>query len=626
MDARLLDYYNRELTYMHELGAEFAQRYPKIAGRLGMRGIEVSDPYVERLLEGFSFLTARIQLKMDAEFPRFSQRLLEVVYPNFLAPLPAMAVVQIDGNLNEGSLKAGYELPRHTVLRGRMIKGEQTACEFRTGHPVTLWPIRITEAGIGPVPAEIGHAMPMVARQAKSAITIKLEAVGGARFSEMPLDRLEFFLSGAELHALRVLELVAHHSVGTVCRSGPGAQGGSSRIVPLGDEAIRHEGFDPDQALLPYDARSFQGYRLLHEYFAFPDRYLFFSVKNLRAAVSAIGGNTMEIVILLDRSDGDLERVVDAKHFSLFCTPIINLVPRRSDRIPVGPGQHEHHAVIDRTRPRDFEIFTVERVTGHMTNGSEEREFRPFLGSFATDDGDFGAYFSLRREPRLVSDRARAQGTRTSYTGSEVYVSLVDQHDAPFPHSLRHITLDALCTNRDLPLLLPTGLESDFTLRISAPVRSIRILRGPSRPYPALAEGALTWRLISHLGLNYLSLTDVDAAQGAAALREMLDLYGNLADPAVRRQIQGVRSMALAPVFRRLPEPGPIVFGRGVEVALKIDEVAFSGASPYLFGAVLEQFFSRHVSLNAFTEFALSSLQRGEIARWTPRVGRRPAV
>jgi type VI secretion system protein ImpG len=465
--------------------------------------------------------------------------------------------------------------------------------------------------------------MPAVARQAKSAITIKLEAVGGARFSEMPLDRLEFFLSGAELHALRVLELAVHHSVGTVCRSGPGS---TARIVPLGDEAIRHEGFDPDQALLPYDARSFQGYRLLHEYFAFPDRYLFFSVKNLRAAAAAMDGTTMEIVILLDRADSDLERLVDARHFSLFCTPIINLVPRRSDRIPVGPGQHEHHAVIDRTRPRDFEIFTVERVTGHMSSGSEEREFRPFLGSFAADDGDFGSYFSLRREPRLVSDRARAQGTRTSYTGSEVYVSLVDQHDAPFPHSLRHITIDALCTNRDLPLLLPTGLESDFTLRVSAPVRAVRILRGPSRPYPALAEGALTWRLISHLGLNYLSLTDVDATQGAAALREMLDLYGNLADPAVRRQIQGVRSMALAPVFRRLPEPGPIVFGRGVEIALKIDEVAFSGSSPYLFGAVLEQFFSRHVSLNAFTEFALSSLQRGEIARWMPRIGRRPAV
>ena len=623
MDARLLDYYNRELTYMHELGAEFAQRSPKIAGRLGMRGIEVSDPYVERLLEGFSFLTARIQLKMDAEFPRFSQRLLEVVYPNFLAPLPAMGVVQIDGNLNEGSLKAGYELPRHTILRGRMIKGEQTACEFRTGHAVTLWPIKIAEASIGPVPAEIAHAMPVVARQAKSAITIKLEAVGGARFSEMPLDRLEFFLSGAELHALRVLELVAHRSVGAVCRSGPGA---TARIVPLGDEAIRHEGFDPEQSLLPYDARSFQGYRLLHEYFAFPDRYLFFSVKNLRAAAAAMSGSTMEIVILLDRADSDLERVVDARHFSLFCTPIINLVPRRSDRIPVGPGQHEHHAVIDRTRPRDFEIFTVERVTGHMSNGSEEREFRPFLGSFAADDGDFGSYFSLRREPRLVSDRARAQGTRTSSPGSAVYVSLVDQHDAPFPHSLRHITIDALCTNRDLPLLLPTGLESDFTLRVSAPVRAVRILRGPSRPYPALAEGALTWRLISHLGLNYLSLTDVDATQGAAALREMLDLYGNLADPAVRRQIQGVRSMALAPVFRRLPEPGPIVFGRGVEIALKIDEVAFSGSSPYLFGAVLEQFFSRHVSLNAFTEFALSSLQRGEIARWMPRIGRRPAV
>lgn len=622
MDARLLDYYNRELNYMHELGAEFAQRYPKIAGRLGMRGIEVSDPYVERLLEGFSFLTARVQLKMDAEFPRFSQRLLEVVYPNFLAPLPAMGIVQIDGNLNEGSLKNGYELPRHTALRARMIKGEQTACEFRTGHSVTLWPVRLTEARLGSVPADVQHALPVAAREARSALTLRLQAVGGARFAEMPLDRLEFFLAGAEIHALRLLELAAHHSIGTVCRSGPGA----TRIVGLDADAVRHEGFEPDQSLLPYDARSFQGYRLLHEYFAFPDRFLFISVNGLQAASAAMDGATLEIIILLDRADGDLERLVDVTHFALHCTPVVNLVDRRSDRIPVGPAQHEHHVVVDRTRPRDFEVFCVERVLGHMSDSADEREFRPFLGSFAGDDGDFGAYFSVRREPRLVSERARAQGMRTSYAGSEVYLSLVDQHDAPYPHALRHVTVDALCTNRDLPLLLPTGLESDFTLRISAPVRTIRMLRGPSRPYPALAEGALTWRLISHLSLNYLSLTDVDPVQGAAALREMLDLYGNLADPAVRRQIQGVRSMALAAAFRRLPEPGPMVFGRGVEVNLKIDETAFSGASPYLFGAVLEQFFSRHVSLNAFTEMALSSFQRGEIARWAPRIGRRPMV
>jgi type VI secretion system protein ImpG len=622
MDSRLLDYYNRELTYMHELGAEFARRYPKIAGRLGMRGIEVSDPYVERLLEGFSFLTARVQLKMDAEFPRFSQRLLEVAYPNFLAPLPAMGVVQIDGNLDEGSLKNGYRLPRHTTLLARTIKGEQTACEFRTGHDVTLWPIRLEQASLGPVPADIQHALPITARDARSAITLRLQAVAGARFANLPLDRLEFFLSGAELHALRLLELAVHHGIATVCRSGPGA----TRVIALEEQAVRHEGFDPDQALLPYDARSFQGYRLLHEYFALPDRYLFISVNGLQKAAALMDGATMEIVILLDRADGDLERLVDARHFSLFCTPVVNLAERRSDRIPVGPGQHEHHVVIDRTRPRDFEVFSIQRVLGHMSDSVQEREFRPFLASFADDDGDLGAYYSLRREPRLISDRARVQGTRTSYTGSEVYLSLVDQNDAPYSHNLRHVTVDALCTNRDLPLLLPTGLKSDFALRVSAPVRAIRMIRGPSRPYPALAEGALTWRLISHLGLNYLSLTDVDPTQGAAALREMLDLYGSLADPAVRRQIQGVRSMALAPTFRRLPEPGPIVFGRGVAIDLKIDETAFSGASPYLFGAVLEQFFSRHATLNSFTELVLSSLQRGEIARWAPRIGRRPVA
>jgi type VI secretion system protein ImpG len=274
----------------------------------------------------------------------------------------------------------------------------------------------------------------------------------------------------------------------------------------------------------------------------------------------------------------------------------------------------------------DYEVFGVTSVSGHASAERPEQEFRPFYGSLGSDDEEYGAYYSVRREPRLLSDTAQRNGTRTGYTGSEVYVSLVDRNEAPFSGQLRYLTLEALCTNRDLPMLLPLGTDTDFTLRVSAPVSVIKVLHGPTRPRGALAENAATWHLISHLGLNYLSLTDLDEMQGAQTLREMLKIYGNLADPVVSKQIAGLRHVRATAVHHRLPIPGPIVYGRGVRVSLDIDETAFSGISPYLFGAVLEQFFARHVSINMMSELELSTLQRGRIARWKPRMGGRPVV
>ncbi len=143
MDPRLLRYYNRELQHVREMGSEFAREYPKIAGRLGMDGTEVADPYVERLLESFAFLTARVQLKIDAEFPDFTQNLMELVYPDYLAPLPAMAVAQFNPVPEEGALADGLLVPRNTSLRSITGKGDRTACEFRTGHDVTIWPVEM---------------------------------------------------------------------------------------------------------------------------------------------------------------------------------------------------------------------------------------------------------------------------------------------------------------------------------------------------------------------------------------------------------------------------------------------------------------------------------------------------
>ncbi|WP_251862817.1 type VI secretion system baseplate subunit TssF [Achromobacter sp. Marseille-Q4962] len=630
MDTRLLEYYNRELGYMREMGAEFARQYPKVASRLGLGETEVADPYVERLLEGFSFLSARVQLKMDAEFPRFSQRLLEVIYPHYLAPTPAMAVVALEPSMNEGTLAKGFRLPRGTLLRARLTRGEQTPCDFSTGHDVTLWPLKVARAEFTATPPDL----PLTrlgfggrAGKVAAALRLRLEVCGGLSLEELDVDQLTFFLNGQDVAMNQLLELILTKSVGVLCHE---AQRPPAWLNLLPPDVIRHEGFDDAQALLPAQARAFQGYRLMQEYFAFPQRFLFFSLNRLRQGLRTAGRDgkapetrAFDITILLSEGAPDLESTVQTSNVALHCVPAINLFPKRSDRVAVTPRTHEYHLVVDRTRPLDYEVFGVTRVMGHRAGG-EEREFRAFYGTLGDDEDEYGAYYATRREPRLLSDTAQRQGSRTGYVGSELFLSLVDRREAPFSGDLRYLSLDTLCTNRDLPLLMPLDRESDFSLRVSAPVSRIKVLRGPSPPRPALAEGAAAWRLINHLGLNYLSLTDLDAEQGAQTLRETLKIYADLSDPVVARQIAGLYRVRAVPMHQRLPVPGPIVYGRGVRIELTLDETAFSGISPFLFGAVLERYFARHVSINMMTELALDSLQRGAIARWKPRHGGRP--
>jgi type VI secretion system protein ImpG len=623
VDPRLLDYYNRELQYFRQMAGEFATQFPKIASRLNMTGIDVADPYVERLLEGVAFLTARVQLKMDAEFPRFSQRLLEIAYPGYLAPTPAVAIVQLQPQVFDAALKDGFAVPRGSTLRSQVLRDEDALCEFRTAHDVTLWPLVIDRVQFTGPPPDLPLNRFQLPGTARSALRIFLRATGAAPLKDVAVDALTFYLSGPEEIATRLHELIFTRCIGVVSSTGEGEASGA-RLH--GVDLLRREGFAAAQAMFPCPSNAFDGYRLLHEYFAFPTRFLFFSIAGLGAAVRNAPGESFGVTLLFDQALPELERVVDAAHLALHCTPAVNLFPKRTDRIPVSGQRYEYHVVADRAAPLNYEIHSVQRVVAHTSGNVEERVFKPFYQTLGDDRDNYGAYYSLRREPRVLSDTARRNGTRTGYIGSEVYISLVDQHDAPFSGDLRQLSVEAQCTNRDLALLLPRGGASDFFMTASAPVEAVKLLRGPSRPSAALAERDITWRLASHLSLNYLTLTDTSEAEGAAALRELLDMYSVLAEGGVRSHVKGVTRVSLTPVTRRLPQSGPLAFGRGVQVALTVDESSFGAISPYLLGCVLEEFFARHVSLNTFTETSLASLQRGRIATWPSRIGRRPVA
>ncbi len=628
MDPDFLRYYNRELQFIREMGAEFARDYPKIAGRLGLEGFECADPYVERLLEGFAFLTARVQLKLDAEFPNFTQHLLEMVYPHYLAPIPSMAVVACQPDLSKGSVLAeGAVIPRGSSLRSLLGKGERTSCEYRTAADVTLWPIELIEA----------KPLALTAAQAVSAETVKGVKAGirlrlrvaapGLTFNQLALERLRIFLRGGDDLRMRLYEQLLGHALAVIVRP---ATHPAPWQMRLPSASIQRVGFDDAEALLPYGPQSFQGYRLLQEYFAFPERYLFVDFTGLADAVRRCTTTELDVIVLLDQGGVFEEDAFDASYFALHCTTAINLFPKRADRIHLNNQSHEYHVVPDRTLPLDLEVFGITEVIGINSHSEPEQEFLPFYTARDFVGGRTQrAYYTVHRAPRVPSAQQRQRGPRSSYLGGEVFISLVDADAAPYHHDLRQLAAQVLCTNRDLPLQLPLGKgETDFVFDIGAPVQAVRCVAGPTKPRPSFPRGDNAWRLISHLSLNYLSLCDQDVAQGATALRELLALYGDQSDAAIQAQIEGVRSIRTTPITRRLPttaktDAGRVTFARGLQITLLLDPAAFEGSGVFLLGAVLEQFFAKYVSVNSFTETIITTPDHGEVMRWPARIGRR---
>ncbi len=627
MDPRLLDLYEAELRYFRESSAEFAQAFPKIAGRLGLDGNEVTDPYVERLIEATAFLSARVGLKLNAEFPRFTGHLLDVVYPQYLAPTPSMIIASCKPDLDDAALAIGPTMPRGSGLRTRQTVGQGTYCEFRTSQSLRLWPVEVKKAQYFSYAPDLNLHLHPKSKDIRGGLRIVLQATAGLTFNQIAMDELLIHFGGAEDVAWQLHECALGKPLGVLVQPIGPAGALPGRMQTLSASSILPVGFADDEALLPVTATGYAGYRLVQEYFAFPQRYQFAKIQNLQAALSNMAVTQVEVVLLFSRGDAALEKLVTADNVQLHCVPAINLFTKRLDRVNVSDGASQFHLVPDRTRPQDFEVHTVLEVVGHSKtdakNSAAEQQFLPFYSAFHGSRHVHPAYFTTTRDPRVLSQKQRTQGHRSSHVGSEVFMQLVDPQEAPYALSLRQLAVTALCTNRDLPLLMQLGRGNDLDCIDSFPVSKVTVVRGPSRPVSPVVSPGLGWKVIDHLALNYLSLTEGEGDKTAAAIREMLTLYAMHADESRQSQINGLLSVRTKPVVRRLPMAGPIAFGRGLEVSLELEKLAFHGHSAFTFGAVMSHFLSRHVNVNHFTETAISFAGKGEIMRWEPKAGSR---
>jgi type VI secretion system protein ImpG len=633
MDPRLLGLYEQELRYFRENAAEFARAFPKIAHRLGIEGHEVADPYVERLIEATAFLSARVGLKLDAEFPRFTGHLLDIVYPNFLAPTPSMVVVQCQPQLEDAGLAIGPTMPRGSGLRARHAVGQNTNCEFRTAADLRLWPLEVIRAQYFSYAPDLALNQHPQARRIRGGARFVIKATAGLMFNQLALDELTIHFGGAEDVAWQLHECFLGEPLGVLLQPLSTTGSAAGPMQRLAADCVESVGFHEDEALLPVTATGFSGYRLVQEYFAFPQRFQFAKLTGLRSALAGMAVSELEVVVLFSRGDAALEKLVTADNIRLHCVPAVNLFPKRLDRVVITEAVNQFHLVPDRTRPQDFEVHSVTEVIGHgnpsaagQVGAAAEQPFRPFYSAFHGSRDSHPAYYTTTREPRTLSERQRTQGNRSSHIGSELYLQLVDPQQAPYASSLRQLAVSALCTNRDLALLMPAGRGNDFDCMDAHPVSSVMIVRGSSRPVSPVVSAGLGWRVIDHLALNYLSLADASPEQGAAALREMLMLYAVHADAARQGQIRGLMSVKTKATVRRLPMPGPIVFGRGLEITIEVEEMAFHGHSVFLFGAVLASFLARHVEVNHFVETVLCTVGNGERMRWRPQCGTRPIL
>ena len=651
MDRRFLRYYEEELRFLRDMGGEFAASHPGVASKLGLDAFACADPYVERLLEGVAFLTARVQLKMDAEFPKFVDNLLELVYPDYLTPTPAMLIAHLAPNLSVGTLVEGPKVPRGTYLHSVLGEKMQTRCTFRTAHDVTLWPIEIKSVDYLTSSNLTSRGLARRGR-VNAALKIELATSGDIPFESLSLETLSLHLRSGP-SAYRLYEAIIGHCRGVVVLP-PNGEGDWRHEADASH--VKREGFADDQALLPDTPLGFDGHRLVREYFAFPARFRFVEIGGLGGGVRRCAGKRLEIYLLFDRVSAELQGSLSSDDVSLYCTPAINLHERACEPVTLDHADRHHHVLVDRARPMDFEVHSLVSVTGDREGKGSSQEFTPFYGAQGgMASSEEKSWYTIERRPRLSASKyeyqaksaderrssakdTRRRAPRSSYLGSEIFIAIVDAEHPPWPSDLKRLHVRATCTNRDLPMhmLLKGGRGTDFTTDVGAPISGITCIEGPTVPRPSLAHGEPStarpdslhgeagWRLINQLSLNYTSIVDGPGEEGSATLRDFLRLYADFSDPAVEsRQVEGVRSVTSRPVVDRLPGSGPITFGRGLEVNLKFEESFFEGGSAFVLGAVIEQYLRRQVSINSFVRTNVETIERGEIMRWPARIGQR---
>jgi type VI secretion system protein ImpG len=608
LPRQFLEYYERELAYLRQMGAEFGERYPAIAGRLLLEPDRCGDPHVERLLEAFSFLAARIHVRLDDDLPELTEGILDIVYPHYLRPVPAMSIAQFSPGREASSLGGAATVPAHSELVTRqMIDGEP--CRFQTSYPVDLWPIEIAECAWRR-PEQIKS--PARIPDAVGVLRVLLRATEGASLKQLKPGRLNFYLGGEKSLMLSLYELFCRNLVQIVVRD---PQSPEIRKLGLHRRCVQPMGFGDDESVLPYTQRSFHGYRLLQEYFSFSEKFLFVSLNGLSEAVSLAESGELEVLFYFSQFDQPararaLEMGVGLGSMKLGCTPIVNLFRQTAEPILVSNAKHAYRVNPSTRHHRMMEIFSVDEVKATNPSRRSSATLRPLFEHRFSRLPEKGNIFWRSSRKHAEFDHRRP---------SEIFLTIVDRDGAMMQPNAEVLNVHCTCTNNDYPSGLSFGNpEGDFDLQGGGAIGRIQMLHRPTTTSRPPAAAGQVWSLISQLSLNHLSLSE----GGLQALKEILRLHNFTESPYLDRQIDGIRSFKSARRIALMQSEHGSVAARGTRIELELDEEEFVGGGAYLFSAVLDRFFGLYVSMNSFSQLSVRITQRKEgLEEWPARAG-----
>ncbi len=653
MDRQFLDYYNGELAFLLKQADEFAGSHPEEAEALRLDTKHGRDPHVERLLQGFAFLTARIRKKIDDEYPEISDALLSILYPHYQRPIPSMAMVQFEAPEDASKLTSGQRVPRLTELI--MPPVSQIRCQFRTAYEVTLWPVAVSSVEVET--EGLAEAGKPAGTTAVLRLGLSCTAQGDWTALEK-FERLRFYLDGPEPLPTALYECLLGRLCG-VRIVGRDAAGKPLRI-DLSIDDVKAVGFEPDQALLPYPERSFPGYRLLQEFFTFRQKFLYFDLCGLSKLGTSKARGPIEVQFYLT-APPRTEVVPRTECFRLGCTPAVNLFELVTEEIALNHLQTKYPVVPRYGAVGAYEVIAVERVIGRAGFIERKVDYRPFyeMRHQAHDPAgreETGADLSAVKSTSYYWFESRRMSLRKNDDGLEVDLQFSDvgyiprspardpaaiepfddvwpagevldagTHGRPEP-SAQVITAYCLCSNRDLPTQIRNlGAPIEVVASSDAAVGRVRLLAPPQRSFRPPLGRSTQWPLISALGLNHLSL--IEQGEGALALRSLLKIHDFVRSDVTQTMILGVVDVRSKQVPRRTGRKVGNTFSLGVEITVTFDEDQFSGSLAFVLASVLDRFFGAYVTINSFTQtVALSNRHVGEWKRWPPRSGNRTLV
>lgn len=588
IDAQLLDYYQRELTWLHRTGATFAQNHQAVAANLRLSAQGSQDPHVERLLEGFALLAARLQRRLDDDYAEFSDALLEQIYPLALRPMPSCAIVAFSPDPLKGQLNNGYTLPRGSQLFAPPQAPRSDSIYWRTSTDVQLWPLSVAEVSLlDRTRASDVTGIP----QALSALRLELSGSDKVPLGTLGITHLRIHLAGNPLNRAQLYDLLSAHSL-DVCCGVPG----EPASVRLNAKPLA-VGFADSEQLLPEEDGLHPGLRLLAEYFAFPDKFAFF---DLPVRIPPLATDRLVIHVAFDRAP--VHRIsLQREDIALGCTPVINLFARTAETLRPDGSRSEHRLVADAHREDSVEIHSITSL-----QASSADALFPVARYYGCQHG--------QSDVRLFWHARRTVGLNPNRRGTDLLLSLVDPQFEPLSQLPGlSFTAKVLCTNRHLAEEL--GPNSKLKFELSGPVAAIRLLKSPTAQSLPPLGGASRWRLVAQLNLNHLSLVEGDDA--LAALKEMLSLHNLRNDSSIEAMIKGIARMDTVRVVDQVGRDAWRGWRNGLEVRIQLNDEAFAGQSRMLFGAVLANFLALYANLNCFVRTCLIHNDE-EVMRWQP--------